>query len=240
MLKLQKTRILKSLHRAVATGYDVAQEGVALVYVNEAGAGKVRPSAGIAGEKFAGVSLSQVQVPGQLTAVETIQLFGKTTVKLSRTNLVAGQIAIKGFTLGTTADAKVFAANLSTGELTFATADAGTAAAPVEYTVYYKYIPTLQEAINAQGNAPAGGYTAASTYGVTGIITEGDVATDQFDVTDDWTRTEGPVYLGANGIFTLKAGGTELKGCNIVEAPSAPVGSFFGAFIVLNFGPYSG
>jgi len=48
------------------------------------------------------------------------------------------------------------------------------------------------------------------------------------------------VYLGPNGMFTLKSGGTELKGANVIAAPATPNGSFFGAFLVLNFGPYSG
>ena len=244
MLKLQKTRIMKSLHRNVATGYDVNQEGVALVYVNENGAAKVKPAAGVAGEKFAGVSVSQVAVPGQLSAIETFQQAGGTSVTLTRTNIVAGQIAIKSggtfLVQAAVAAPGQFACDLITGVVTLDAANAGTALAPVEVSAVYKYVPTLQEAINAQGNGPAGGITAASYYSVSGVITEGDVATDQFDVTDDWTQTEGPVYLGPNGIFTLKSGGTELKGVNIIDAPTAPAGSFFGAFLTLNFGPYSG
>lgn len=244
MLKLQATRPMKSLHRNVATGYTVDQEGVALVYVNENGEGKIRPSSGVAGEKFAGVSISQVMVPGQLSAIEVIQIAGETNIKLNRTNLVAGQVAVKigttYLTLAAAAAAGKFAVDVTTGNITLDAADAGTAAVPVTATVLYKYIPSYIEAVNAQGNGPAGGITAASYYGVTGVITEGDVATDHFDVTDDWAGSEGPVYLGPNGIFTLKSGGTELKGVNIVSAPSAPTGSFFGAFVTLNLGPYSG
>jgi len=245
MIKLQKTRIIKSFHRNVATGYDVNQEGVALVYVNEAGEAKVRPSSGIAGEKFAGVSVSQVQIPGQLTAIETSKGVGNVSLKLAKANLVAGQVAIivdgVYLTLGAVAAPGVFSVVSATGVVTLDAANAGTALAPVEIKAVYKYIPTMPEAIAAQGNAPAGGVTAASYYSVSGVIVEGDVATDQFDVTDNWTQTNGPVFLGPNGIFTLKAGGTELKGANIIEAPvAAPTGSIFGAFLTLNFGPYSG
>lgn len=245
MIKLQKTRIIKSFHRNVATGYDVAQEGVALVYVNENGEAKVRPSSGVAGEKFAGCSLSQVQVPGQLTAIELSKGVGSTTVKLAKTALVAGQVAIvvdgTYLTAGATAAAGVFSVDLAAGVVTLHASDAGTALVPVEIKAIYKYLPTLAEAMNAQGQAPAGGVTGASYYSVTGIIVEGDVATDQFDVTDDWASSTGPIFLGPSGIFTLKAGGTELKGANIIEAPqAAPTGSTFGAFLTLNFGPYSG
>jgi len=41
MIKLSKTRIMKSLHRAVTPGYNVDQEGLALVYVVSNGEGTV-------------------------------------------------------------------------------------------------------------------------------------------------------------------------------------------------------
>lgn len=245
MIKLQKTRIIKSFSRNVATGYDVAQEGVALVYINEAGEAKVRPSSGAAGEKFAGCSLSQVQIPGQLTAIEVSKGVGSLTLKLAKSNLVAGQVAIvvdgTYLTLAAAAAAGKFSCNYATGVVTLDAANAGSALDAVEIKAIYKYLPTVAEAINAQGAAPAGGITAASFYSVTGVIVEGDVSTDQFDVTDNWTATNGPIFLGPNGTFTLKSGGTELKGANIIEAPTAaPTGSSFGAFLTLNFGPYSG
>ena len=245
MIKLQKTRIMNSFHRNVATGYDVRDEGVALVYVNENGETKVKPSAGTAGEKFAGVSISQVQVPGILSAIEVFQGSGNLTLKLSKTNLVSGQVAIvvDGVYLAVAGSASAghFSVDAATGVVTLDAANAGTALAPVELKAIYKYAPTFIEAVNAQGNGPAGGITAASYYSVSGVVMEGDVATDCFDVTDNWTQTTGPVYLGPNGIFTLKSGGTELKGVNVLEAPiAAPAGSFFGAFLVLNLGPYSG
>jgi hypothetical protein len=247
MIKLQKTRIIKSFHRNIATGYDVAQEGVALVYVNEAGEAKVKPSAGVTGEKFAGVSLSQVQIPGQLTAIETSMVAGNVTVTLAKKFLVAGQVAIviggtylTEVAAGAEAAGK-FSVDLEAGVVTLDAADAGTTVKPVELKAIYKYAPTFIEAINAQGNGPAGGVTAATYYSVSGVIVEGDVATDQFDVTDNWTKSTGPIFLGPKGIFTLKTGGTELKGANIIEAPVAgPTGSIFGAFLTLNFGPYSG
>jgi hypothetical protein len=245
MIKLQKTRIIKSFHRNVATGYDIRDEGVALVYVNESGEAKVRPSAGVAGEKFAGVSVSQVQVPGQLTAIELSSGTGALTLQLAKTNLIAGQVAVivdgEYLTPAASAASGKFAVNLATGVVTLHADNAGIALAPVEIKAIYKYAPTLNEAINAQGQAQAGGITAASFWSVSGVIVEGDVATDQFDVTDDWSRSTGPIFLGPNGMFTLKTGGTELKGANIIEGPqAAPAGSTFGAFLTLNFGPYSG
>lgn len=245
MLRLQYTRIMKSFSRNVATGYNIDQEGQALVYVNENGEVKVRPSSGAAGEKFAGVAISQANIPGTLCAVEPLVGNGSTTLKLSRGNVVAGQIAVRVggnlLTHAASASAGKFAVDLVSGVITLDASDAGTALAPVEVTAYYKYVPSMPEAINAQGQVVGGGgITAASYYSVTGIITEGDVATDYFDVTDDWTKTEGPVFLGPNGIFTLKSGGTELKGANVIAAPASPNGQFFSAYLVLNFGPYSG
>ena len=241
MLKQQNTRILKSFHREVATGFDVKQEGVALVYVLEGGKAKVRPSSGVAGERFAGVSLSQIAVPDQLARIDELIANGSVTLDLPKRNLVSGQIHVvaAGVTLNLVAGvpaAGEFAIDYATGQLTLNAANAGTAGAPITVVVAYRYIPNIQEATLIQGSGPVGGYSGAQYTGVVGLIIEGDVYTDRFDASDDWAAG-GQVYLGSNGLFTLKNSGTPLHGANILEAPTSGTNN---AFLGLNFGPYSG
>jgi hypothetical protein len=238
MLKFQNTRIVRSVHRDILPGYAINAEGLALVYVNDNGQAKVRPSTGAAGEKFAGCALSQNIVPNQLTRVDEVVLAGSVSFQLDRPNLVAGQVRVEvaGVALAAVAGvpaAGEFAVDNASGVVSVNAADAGTAAVPVKAQVFYKYLPLVQEAINAIGNGAIGGVTSANYVGVTGIITEGDVSTDQFDMTADWT-TATKVFLGPNGLFTT-AGNVELRGANIISAPgvSSP-------FLTLNFGPYSG
>jgi hypothetical protein len=240
MLKQQKTRIIRTQHRDVLTGVDIRQEGVALVFVNNNGLAQVKPAAGVANERFAGVSWSQTQVPDYLTKVEQVQVSGNLTFTLSRNNLVSGQVRIErnsdgsALTLAAAPAAGKFAADYTNGIISIDVTDAGTAAVPVLLNVFYKYQPTAMEAIMAQGSGPIGGITAASAMGTVGVIVEGDVSTDMFDVTDDWSVAT-KIYLGPAGIFTMKAVGTELRGANLIEAPG--VGN---AFLTLNLGPYSG
>jgi len=241
MLKQQNTRIMKSLHREVATGFDVKQEGVALVYTMESGKAKVRPSAGTPGERFAGVSLSQTQVPDQLARVDVLFANGGLTLALPKKNLVSGQVHVvaAGVSLDLVASgpaAGEFAIDYADGVITLNAANAGTAGAPINVEVFYRYIPTIQEATLIQGSGPIGGYSGAQYTGVVGLITEGDVFTDMFDASDDWAAG-GQVYLGSNGLFTLKNAGVPLHGCNILEAPTSGTNN---AFLGLNFGPYSG
>jgi len=169
-----------------------------------------------------------------LSYVDIVQVNGNTTFNTNFKPLVAGQISIKGLALANAASAGYFAVNYATGEVTIDAADAGTASAPKTLNVVYKFVPTVQQALLAQGNVIGGsGITGASWTGITGIITEGDVSTDYFDAACDWS-VQGPIYLGPNGLFTLTAGGTELKGANVIEAPSQTI-----PYLTLNFGPPS-
>lgn len=239
MIKQQSTRIRNSLHRDVASGVDVRHEGVALVYVLENGVGKVKPSTGVAGERFAGISLSQTQVPDSIARVDEFTVAGDASIQLNRVNVIAGQILVllEGVALVATTgavDAGKYKINLLTGNIELNIADTGSPSDTKQISVQYRYTPTVTEAALAQGQGPIGGTTGASSIGVVGVITEGDVATDQFDSASNWA-VSGPVYLGAGGMFTRAAGGTELKGVNVMGIPA--LGS---AFLVLSFGPYSG
>jgi hypothetical protein len=239
MIKQQSTRIRNSLHRDVALGYDIKNEGVALVYVLENGVGKVKPAGGISGEKFAGISLSQTQVPDSIARIDSFTLAGDASVTLNRGNVISGQILVllDGTKLTATTgsvDAGKYKITLLTGVIELNTSDTGSPSNTKTLSVQYRYTPTVTEAIQIQGNGPVGGVTGASSLGVVGVIVDGDVATDQYDSSDNWAAG-GPIYLGGSGMFTLKSGGTELKNANILSIPA--LGS---AFLTIGFGPYSG
>jgi hypothetical protein len=240
MLKLQKTRIVRSFHREILPGHDVKQEGVALCYVNDNGIGRVRPSIGAVGERFAGVSLSQVVVPEFLTRAEAVSADG-TKITLDRQQVVVGQIrfvATNGtvMSLVSASPAKgEFTIDFAAGVITLNSADAG-----ITGTIFYKYIPTVIEAIAAQGAGPIGGITGAQYVSTVGVIYEGDVSTDQFDVSCDWTKATN-IYVGNGGQFTcvapVDANTGELQapiaGCNLIEAPG-----IVNPFLTINFGSH--
>jgi hypothetical protein len=69
MLYLNKTRVVASKPQKVASGVTIADEGQALVVVNENGQAAVRPSTGGAGEVFAGVAAFEPRTPTTLAQV---------------------------------------------------------------------------------------------------------------------------------------------------------------------------
>lgn len=216
MLQLANTRFGSTFNRPVATGATIWTEGTALSYVMENGQAKVRPSLGVAGEVFAGVSMSRNSQSRRLTEILTIP------VPVSAPYVVNlphqpndGELAVRGFTLITTAPAA--GEVLANGRvLTFNAADAGKT---VE--VALAFTPTVLESVMASGNDPVGGLPSAAV-GVVGVIKEGDIFTDQFDVTADWIGNgvdPVPVYLGENGLFTTKTGGSLLGSVTILQVP---------------------
>lgn len=218
MLQLANTRFGSTFNRAVATGATIWTEGVALSYVMEQGQAKVRPSTGAAGEVFAGVSLSRNSQSRRLTEILNVVVPASAPYTVSLPHEpISGELAARGL--------NVVAAAPSAGEvqvagktLTFNAAEAGKV---VE--VALAYVPSVLESVAASGNDPVGGL-ASSAVGVIGVIKEGDVFTDQFDVTADWIGNgvdPVPVYLGADGRFTTKTGGSLLGSVTILQVPTA-------------------
>lgn len=219
MLQLANTRFGSTFNRLVATGYTIWTEGVPLSYIMEGGMAKVRPCQGTTGEIFAGVSLSRNSQNRRLTEILTVAVPMTAPYQVSIPHEpIPGEIAVYGMdiiTSGTPADGQV----LQVGKtLTFNAAQAGKVV-----TVGVAFVPSILESVAASGNDPVGGLPSTSV-GTIGVIKEGDVYTDQFDVTADWTGNgvdPVPVYLGSNGLFTTKPGGTLLTSVVVLQVPTA-------------------
>lgn len=224
MLQLSNTRFGSTFHRDVATGVTIHTEGVALVAVMEQGKMKVRPSTGVANEVFVGFSLSRNSQSLRLTEELEVKVPATApyTVTLPHAP-VDGQIAVAGLTpTADPADAPAAGEFANVDKVvTFNAAKAGQVV-----RVSLAFTPTFQESIAASGNDPIGGLPSTA-LGVIGVIKEGDVYTDQYDVTAEWKADGAPqdVFLGANGLVTTKSGGTKLGSVTILNVPS--VGSGF-------------
>lgn len=224
MLQLANTRFGSTFHRKVATGVTIQTEGVALVYVQENGEAKVRPSQGGTGERFAGVSLSRNSQSARLTEELEVKVPATApyTVKLAHKPL-DGQLRVGA--LGKAADGDAPASgefNLAGGDtLVFNAGQAGSV-----QRVSLAFTPSYLEAVAAQGNDPVGGLPSTA-MGVIGVIKEGDVFTDQYDVTAEWKANEvQDLYISAGGLFTTTAtNNTKVGSVTILNVPS--VGSGF-------------
>ena len=218
MLQLANTRFGSTFNRAVATGVTIYTEGTALSYVMEGGQAKVRPSTGASGEVFAGVSLSRNSQSHRLTEVLMVSVPASAPYQVTLPHApIAGQFVVRGLAI---ADASPAAgeAQLVGTTLTFNAAQAGKS-----FEVGVAFVPSIEESIAASGNDPVGGL-ASSSVGFIGVIKEGDVFTDQYDVTADWIGNgvdPVPVFLGANGLFTTKTGGTQLGSVTVMQVPTA-------------------
>lgn len=217
MLNLVETRIGKTFHRNVAAGIQIETEGCCLQYVREGGATVVKPSDAGTSQQFAGVAYSRNTALTRMVAVEalTVPATAPYTITLNHTPInirVVNNVgsALASDTLANVAPGKY---NLTGAVLTF---DAGIEGTVVN--VSYDFTPSVLEAIELTGNGPAGGLPS-SVIGVIGVINTGDIATDMFDVTSDWS-TAVTVKMGADGMFTTGTG-TVIPGATILRAPQA-------------------
>lgn len=221
MIQLSSTRMGQSFHRKVATGTVIEQEGMALCYTQESGETVVSPSTAGTSQTFAGLALSRNTALTRAVDVVAANIPDASayTVTLLNTPL-SGEYRVTyangtAFTEGVVA-AGVFSISGST--FTFDAADADEA-----IIITYAYTPTVAQSIQHTGNGPS--VLAANALSTIGIIKEGDIGTDQFDVNMDWSGGMA-VKAGANGLLTSTAGtGTVIPGAVVLKAPS--VGSAF-------------
>lgn len=219
MLKLDSTRIGASFHRDVATGVTIDQEGTLLVYDREGDKSVVKPATGGVGEVVAGVALSRNNSLTRMTDVyvDTVPASGDLEITLPNEPL-AGQLRVVGSATGEI-DAGNPATTTGQYSISGSTLTFHADQAEEEMTVTYAFTPSVIQARQLTGDAPVGGLPSTS-LGVIGVIDRGDVTTDQFDVTADWSSGL-PVYTAANGLFTSTAGTTQVFGAVVLRAPSA-------------------
>lgn len=219
MLNFSATRQTGSIERPVAAGFQITAEGQALVM--DLANGGVRPSAGVAGEKFVGFAIA-TQINPEFTAWKesvVVDADGKATLSakpVASTALVKNAatgavIAIDGTTV-------TLSANVISGLTAGITVD-----------VIYTRALTVTEAKALQGDILPGG-AAANAIGAVGVIYDGDVYTDQFDTSVDWAAATA-VKLGADGKLTTTGSGVTLTNVTIVALPGDGGQSFLGLHV---------
>lgn len=225
MLQLRSTRIANSRHAAVLSSVTIAEEGIALVYAKEDGETKVRPSEGVAGEIFAGVSQSRNSVPAVLPYVEEGVIGATRTIKLPRTPL-AGQLLVKVAgvqkTVVTTAPADATEVQIVGSDVVVYASEAGKA-----YFVQMLYTPSVIEAQSIVGDAPIGGL-ASTLLGSIGVLKSAEFGTNYFDASADWSDAL-YVTTGPDGVFTVGDVDNHIPNAIVKNAPNAS-----NAFLVLS------
>lgn len=221
MLYFPQTNIELSRERPVAAGHMITAEGAALVSDLTGGQYGVKQSTGAANEVFVGISINSVTSLTETPKIEEA-LPGSANAIVLAAEPLAGTVRVirvdtgAVLTAAATADATHYAVDAQNPrKFKF---DA--ALATVGIKVIYSYAPTLAQAMALQGNILPGG-PAGQYLGQVGVITRGDVFTDQWDTAGDWSTAKG-VALAANGKFTPVADPADaLRGVQLIELPSA-------------------
>lgn len=212
MLYFPLTKAYTSQEFPVAPGAAILAEGCALVAVNGTDASfGLAPSTGVAGEIFAGVSLSQQIELTERTFVETFIASSSTPTELQFAP-ITGEISY----WDNDTNAPATSPTLLGKKITWNVAQNGHSV-----TVRYTHALTVNQARTLQGDVIPGG-PAGATLRQIGAIKNGTVFTDQFDPKVNWSAPDPVVTLGADGKFTIGGYGTEVKAI-VVQIPTAGV-----------------
>jgi len=215
-----KSKVFRSQEFPVATGQTIGAEGLALIQVIQGGVEKVGLSASGAGEVFMGISYGEVFTPATKSKVETLSIAAAgTTLTLQKAVLTNTQVFVYDNTasvalaIGNPANLNEYSVNDTL--LTFNAGKAGHS-----MTITYRYAPTAAELI-AQDNVRITSFSSTDYIGSIGCIQQGEVYTDMFDASKDWSTATG-VETGNNGIFDINGGaGTLIANAVITHVPNA-------------------
>lgn len=212
MIYFPATKAAISAEFPVAVGASIAAEGQCLIADNTGGVFGAKPSAGGGSEVFLGIAVSQQMPLEQANNVEAFVQPSSNTVTLAFTP-VSGTIGVYDATdaafLTVTTDWTV-----SGSVITLESDTLGH-----ELVVYYKFAPTVAQALAIQGSTIPGGAPGVS-IGQVGVLRNGVVYTDQFDTSVDWNAATIAVKSKANGQFTIGGGGTTLTSVKVISPPS--------------------
>lgn len=198
----------------VAASAQITAEGIALVSDNTNGVFGVKPSTGVAGEKFVGVSVSQQIDVSSISRVESHVVGTSMVVTLGRAP-AAGTLSVFDKTTG----AIIAASGGTNWTLTGKTLTLPAGAVGHEIEAYFKYAVSLNESRSLQGDSYPGG-AAGFFVGQVGSVRNGTVYTSEFDTTVNWNAANPIVTLGANGQFTIGGAGTPIQAI-VTASPSA-------------------
>lgn len=220
MLDLSRSQFTEVIERAVATGFTVDEEGLALVAVQTGAVEEVKPGTGASSDIFVGFSTGDTPTKGYKNAVEeyTIPADSPYTVQL-HVNIVATQIQIYDDSTSVYLTENVgvadgqYSVNDTTGVATFNVAQAGDS-----ITVFYRYALTVIEArqLYFQNHINADACQEAARTGV--IRGSGELWTDEWTPAVQWALTDTPL-IAASGLITNT--GTGVAVGRVISIPSA-------------------
>lgn len=246
MLDFSQTKEFGSTTRSTAATTLIAAEGQCLVRDFTISNGVV-PSSGVASVTaeqltFAGVSISTQIDPSNAVTFEQPTSSAASQITLANRFIVATTPQI--FLLNTTTNtaftfsgtygqnaATVPANQYSPVSQTSQILQVPTANASQTFLVGYRYPVTVADAQWLQGDQLPG-RNIANLMNTVGVMTHGDVATDQFDVTANW-QSAGIVFVttGANGQFTVGTASNAIPGVTVLSRPA-----FGNPWLVLSIG----
>lgn len=199
-----------SIVREISETAKPIKQGMSLIHVLENGVAKVKESAAVAGT-FAGIAFNQYKNTGRATAEEEFVATG-TTYKLAH-QADGGDVLLYDVAAGTSE-----AATMEADAQTIKSLTAGT-----KYKAVYAYVPSAIDVMASRTSLGEGipGFNASDIVNAISVIVAGDIYTDYFDVTQDWTTVV--PKAGANGM--LSNNGSVIPSVYVVGLPSvnAPV-----------------
>lgn len=241
MLVQKYTRFHNTEHRDVEPGVIIEEEGIALVFTSVNGKTYVKPSTGVAGEIFAGFSVSRNSPPRYLPRVlEDVVVPENGIVDLNRVPLT-GQILVKieGVVQTISANAPTAAGEVQLvgQKLFFFTGTPAAGSDPAvagdqgrELFVQFIYEPTVMEARTIIGDAPIGGLPSTYQERIGVTARSEAIGTTYYDASKDWAGVFNP-RLGAGGKLTTDGTGTLLTQLIVMGTPIGDAASY-GALVV--------
>jgi len=227
MIDWKRTYYERADATPIVLGSTVSKVGQGLVSVLIGGEEHVQPSAGLAGETFAGFALFRQLSYSTAPQVQSVVVPGSAPyeVELKFNNLVTGQIRVYDvlnatdlFIVGAPPAAGDVQPNYTSGKLTFNAAEAG-----LEMTVYYRWKLTVAQAETLFYQAPTN-YPDPNYFGQVNVMKgKGRLYAGDYDASLDWSALVLPIRLGADGILTTSGAGPLVPGARVIHAPAVGV-----------------
>uniref|UniRef100_A0AB39CDZ9 Virion structural protein n=1 Tax=Pseudomonas phage HRDY3 TaxID=3236930 RepID=A0AB39CDZ9_9VIRU len=231
------TRTFNTEFRDVEPGLDLQEDGQALVFSKVQGRTYVRPSQGVSGEIFAGISVNRNTPPKFLPKIVAGVVVPESgVVDLGRLP-INGQMLVKvdGDVLDISASAPVAGKVQSVGTKLYFFAGtpesapgAGDAVAGdqgKELFVQFMYEPLVSEAVTVRGDAPIGGLSSTERGRIAVLTRAEQVATTFYDAASDWSTALRP-KLGVDGKFTMSGPGETVNTVLVLQTPVEDAASY--------------
>ncbi len=220
---LTRTRYFRTREVPVAAGHDIAVEGAVLKQIRESGLEHAAYTEGGTSEVIIGFSENNALVKGQDIETETVKVPASGTLSLKHAGIVAGSVWVRNATAG--ADLTVVTgtpANATEIQLVAVQGQlVNTALAGATLQVRYKYNLSAIEQEMKYGARPVNMKSNSALGTITVIAGSGEIYTDQFDTSKDFSRAA-KLYAGAKGVVTTDAAaGTEIPGARVLSVPTA-------------------